>query len=166
MEHALEGVGYVYADAHGAVEGAGEVPALVRDALALLGVLLVDAVARFVRSVRTVREEYVRAVLPEVDQDLDAGPGTLGQAPLAAAAPVAAVDVAGPDGGAHGGYLANARLHGPGAGHVNRDREIHQGDRGEDRGHLADAYRAAYATVLGRYHQVLDWHWLTHGSKL
>lgn len=54
VEHTLEGVGDVDAGARGAVEGAGEITALVRDALGTLRVLLIDAVARFVRRVRTV----------------------------------------------------------------------------------------------------------------
>lgn len=48
LEDALEGVGDVDARALGAVEGAGEVAALVGDAAAVLGVLLIDAVTRFV----------------------------------------------------------------------------------------------------------------------
>jgi len=56
VEHALESVGDVDAGARGAVEGAGEITALVRDALGTLRVLLVDAVARFVGRVGTVRQ--------------------------------------------------------------------------------------------------------------
>lgn len=55
MEHALEGVGDVDAGAPGAVERAGQVATLVRDALGLLRILLIDPVARLVRRVRTVR---------------------------------------------------------------------------------------------------------------
>lgn len=56
VEHALESVGDVDAGARGAVEGAGEITTLVRDALGTLRVLLVDAVARFVGRVGTVRQ--------------------------------------------------------------------------------------------------------------
>ena len=84
--------------------------------------------------------------------DLHAGSGCLGQAPLAAAAPVAVVGVGGAYGRAHGGHLADARLKGSAAGHVDGHRQVDQGDRRQHRRHLANAYRAAYAAVLGRHH--------------
>lgn len=63
LEHALERVGDVDARSHRAVEGARQVTTLVSDTPALLGVLLVDAVARLVGRVRTVGEQQVGAVV-------------------------------------------------------------------------------------------------------
>lgn len=62
MEHTLESVGDIDTSARGAVEGASEITALVRDAFVTFRILLIDAVARFVRRVRTVRQQDPRAV--------------------------------------------------------------------------------------------------------
>ena len=58
MEHALERVGNVDADAGGAVERARQVATLVGYALGLLRVLLIDPVTRFIRRVRTIGQKY------------------------------------------------------------------------------------------------------------
>lgn len=122
---ALERVGDVDAGAHGAVEGPGEVSALVGDTSAFLGVLLVDPVARLVRGVRTVGEQQAGPVIPQVYIDLHACPGGLAETPLSARAPVAVVLGHRPRGSAHGGHLGDARLERPEAGHVDRDGEVH-----------------------------------------
>lgn len=62
VEHALEGVGDINAGTARAIERTGQVATLVRDALGLLRVFLIDTVARLVRRVRTVRQEDRRAV--------------------------------------------------------------------------------------------------------
>lgn len=56
-ERAFESVCYVYTLPLGAVEGARQVLALISDAVVLLGVLLVDAVACLVGGASAFREE-------------------------------------------------------------------------------------------------------------
>lgn len=94
--------------------------------------------------------------------DLYARPGGLGQAPLAAAGPLASVNVRRSNRRAHRGHLADARLKRPSAGHVDRDRQVHQRDRRQHHRHLADADRAANPAILRRYHQILHRNWLRH----
>jgi len=122
VEHTLECVGDVDAGAGGAVERTCEIAALIRDALGLLRVLLIDAVARFVCRVRTVRQQNRGSVSAEIHVDLHARTGGLRQAPLAAAAPLAIVGVHRPYRRAHRRHFADARLKRPSARHINRDR--------------------------------------------
>lgn len=112
FEHTLERVGDVDAGSHRAVEGACEVTTLVSDTAALLGILLVDAVARLVGRVRTVGEQQVGAVVAEVDVDLDAGARRLAETPLATRAPVTVVLGHRSCGGTHGRHLGDAGLEG------------------------------------------------------
>lgn len=98
--------------------------------------------------------------------DLHARSGRLGQAPLAAAAPLAIVDVRRSDRRAHHRHLADARFKRPSAGHVDRDRQIHQRDRGQHHRHLADADSAADTAILWRYHQILHRDWFRHSATI
>lgn len=98
--------------------------------------------------------------------DLYARPGGLGQTPFATAAPLATVGVHRSNCRAHHGHLGDARLERPSAGHVDRDCQVHQRDRGQHRCHLADADRATDTAILWRYHQVLHRNWLRHSAPI
>jgi len=163
-ENALEGVSDVYARAHGAVESSRQILAVVHNATALFGVLLVYAVTRFIGRVATVVEYEVGAVAAQVDVDLGAGAGALAQAPLAAGAPQAHVLLGGTRGGAHDGYLADARLEGARRRHVDGHGEIDERHAAQHGCHLADADGAADFSVLRQDHQVLHGNLLPHGG--
>lgn len=163
-ENALERVGDVDARAHGAIEGAGQVLAVVHDASALFRVLLVYAVTRFIGRVTTVVKYEVGAVAAQVYVDLGAGARTLAQAPFAAGAPRASLLLLGARGGAHDGRLADARLEGARRRHVDGHRQIHERNAAQHGRHLAHADGAADAGVLGWNHQVLHGNLLPHGG--
>ena len=98
--------------------------------------------------------------------NLHAGPGGLGQTPFATTTPLAIVSVHRSNCCAHHGHFADARLERPSTGHVDRDRQIHQRDRGQHHRHLTDADRAADAAILRWYHQVLHRNWLRHSVPI
>jgi len=122
VEDALEGIRDVQALASGAVEGSREILALIVDAPGLIGPILVNAIACFIRRIGAVLEYKIAAVAAEVNVDLDAGAGGLAEAPLPAAAPLAVILVHRPRGGAHDRRGIDAAFEGPGGGHVNGHR--------------------------------------------
>ena len=120
VEYTLERVRDVDAHAGRAVERAGQVAALVRDALRLLRVLLVDTVAGLVGRVGAVRQQDRRAVSAKVHVNLHARAGRFRQAPLPAATPFAVVGVDRAYRRAHHRHLADPRFKRSGARHVDR----------------------------------------------
>lgn len=160
MEHTFECIGDVDAHPHCAIEGPRQILAFIGNAARLLRILLIDAVARFVRRIRAIRECEAAAIVPQINIDLYARTGRLAQTPLAAWPPVAVFLVQSPRGGAHGRRLGDAAFEGARRWHINGHGQIDQCHRAEHQCHLAYAYGATDACVLRRHHQILHGHFL------
>lgn len=126
VENAFECIGDVDAHAHRAIERARQIFAFVGNATGLLGILLVDAVARFICRIRAIRKRQTAAIVSQIHIYLYAGAGRFAQAPFTARSPIAVLLIHCARGRAHHGHFADATLDGACGWHIDRHRQIHQ----------------------------------------
>lgn len=165
---ALKSIRDIVTNAFGAVEDAGEIPAVVLDAREVLCGLDVDAVARFIRRTRTVAKQQRTPVLPKIYEDLKTRARALRQAPFAARTPITTIFDHRPRRGTHYGRFNNFRAKCLVRWHIYCDCQVNDSNSRQYQSHLTNANCSTNATILRWDDKILfrDLLFLSHFSLL